>query len=94
MKASDTKFLVNGKPMTNEDYSELMKQAREASKAYKTTDLYKQEQENKAKVEEQLKANIKKFEDLAKSLRLDDAVISRIGLNIYNSHKPKVEEEE
>lgn len=88
---TDTKFLVNGKPMTNAEYAELLKTAREAQKSYKNTDSYKAEQEEKKKVDELLQANVKKFEDLAKTLKLDDAVICKIGLYLYNHHK-KVDE--
>ena len=88
----DTKFLVNGQPMTNKEFIELMQKARDAQKSYKSTDTYKVEQEEKTRQDEEIKAHMLKFESLAKSLKVDNKVLARIGLALYNTYKPKKEE--
>lgn len=85
------KFLVNGQPMTNAEYLDLLKKAREAQGAYKRTPAYKAEQEAKIKADADTQVNIKKFELLAESLRLPDASIAKIGLVIYNKYRTKPE---
>lgn len=81
------KFLVNGKPMTNEEYLDLLSNAREATKSYKDTPLYKKELEAKERANQELETNIKKFEDFAKSLKVSELGISRIALVLYNKYR-------
>ena len=88
---ANTKFLVNGTPMTQGEYVELLKKARDSQKAYKSTPSYKAEQEEKMKTDTETKANTEKFIQLAKSLRLNDATISKIGLAIYKQYRKKGE---
>lgn len=85
------KFLVNGQPMTNEQYAELLKKAREATKEFKKTPAFTAEQEQKKKDAEAKQANYNKVKAFAKSLRLTDRQIALIGYKMYVDGKEETE---
>jgi len=84
---TETKFLVNGKSMTNAEYLEVLKTARDAVKAYKSTDGYKREQEVKAHLIEVREKYIKQFIEFGKKQGLTMEEIGSIGLKLYQESK-------
>jgi hypothetical protein len=88
----ETKFLVNGVLMTNTEYVELLKKSREAINAYKTTPVYKKEQEAKAQANQEVEVNIQKFEQFAKSLKVSDLALAKVSLILYNKYRTKKED--
>lgn len=82
-----TKFLVNGKPMTNEEYEKLLNDAREAQRAYKSTPAFTAEQEQKKKDQQAREENYNKVLSYAKSLKLSSRQIGLIGYKMYVESK-------
>jgi len=87
---NETKFLVNGKPMTNREYLELVSKSREAQKAYMQTPEYKAEQDEKARMTKLREEHTNKFLEFGKKLGLSVSEIGSIGLKLYQDSK-KVE---
>jgi hypothetical protein len=78
-----TQMLVNGKPMSNEQYLALLKQAREAQEVYKSTPSYKAEVEARRKLSEKRIEFVTKFIDFGKKLGLDLREIGSVGYSVY-----------
>lgn len=91
--ANDQKILVNGKPMTNEQYLKLLADAREAQVAYKATPAYKQEVEARRKFSEKRNENVDAFIKFGKSLKLDMREIGSIGYSVYLATRKAVNKE-
>lgn len=83
--ATNTQILVNGKPMTNEQYLALLKQAREAQTAYKETPQYKAEVEAKRKLSEKRNEYVSKFIEFGRKLGLTTKEIGTIGSAVYQA---------
>jgi hypothetical protein len=73
-----TNILVNGKPMTNEQYLALLKQAREAQTAYKATPQFKAEVEARRKLSEKRNEYVQKFIEFGRKIGLKDNEIGTI----------------
>jgi hypothetical protein len=75
---NNTQILVNGKPMTNEAYLKLLKDAREAQTAYKQTPQYKAEIEARQKLSAKRNELVAKFLEFGKKLGLTNSEIGTI----------------
>ena len=91
--AKETQMLVDGKPMTQEQYVELLKKAAEATKAYKQTPQAKAEAEARKKMSEKRNEFVAKFVEFGKKLGLDLREIGSVGYSVYLfSRRDDVEE--
>jgi hypothetical protein len=81
--AKNTQLLVNGKPMTNEQYLALLKQASDARAAYKDTPEYQTDLEAKRKATSRRKEMVTKFIDFGKKLGIELKEIGNIGYAVY-----------
>ena len=89
---TEAKFLVNGKPMTTEQYVKLLEDAKAANLAYKTTPAYTAEKEQKKKDAEAREANFGKVQKFAESLKLTPRQIGSIGYKLYLVSREDTEE--
>lgn len=81
--AKETQLLVNGKPMSNEQYLAILKQAKEAKEAYTKTDAYKAEVEARRKLSEKRNELVSKFIDFGKKNGLDLRETGSVGYSVY-----------
>ena len=81
--ADNTKFLVNGKPMTKEQYVNLLNEVKNANAAYKSTPEYTAEQEQKKQDAIAKEENFAKILKYSKGLGLTSRQIGLIGYKLY-----------
>lgn len=90
---NEQKMLVNGRPMTNEQYLSLLKQAREAQAAFKATPAYKEEVAARRKLSEKRNEYVDAFIKFGKSLKLDLKEIGSVGYSVYLASRKDINQE-
>lgn len=88
---TETKFLVNGKPMTKEQYIKLLEDARNANLAYKNTPEFTSEKEQKRQDALAKEENFAKILKFAQNLKLTSRQIGLIGYKLYLESKEEAE---
>ena len=92
MTSANQQILVNGKPMTQEQYVALLKQAAEAQKAYKQTPAFKAEADARRKMTEKRNEYVDAFIKFGKTLKLDLREIGSVGYSVYLASRKNSEE--